>query len=836
MAASDQSSSMPSTKSTTTRPPDSAARKAGRRGGSNQELNTAQLSQAIGNLTNGVTYRVQVTAKNAAGYGTPSDEMSETPDTLALWSADMFVVEYTSVSIGAASADLFSYVGGSAGLQVKSLWSYTPGRDLRLSLGEGVLGAEGLTLQVGYLRLAFPGGSSGKSYFKWKDVDVDWEDGQTLAVRIGRNTLATGAPGISGAITIRVGETLTADTTGIADADGLDSATFSYQWVSNDGTTDSDIQDAIDSTYTPVPADEGKTIKVRVSFTDKRGFAESLTSPATVAVVPPTNTPATGAPTISGKVQVGETLTASTSDIEDANGLDGVTFSYQWLSVHETMETEIEGATDATYTLLPAEEGKTIRVQVSFTDGHGFPESLPSDATIPVAPPPEAPGPPLNLEVRNDENGKLTLSWEAPASDGGSAITGYAVRWKSGNEEYHASRKAAVSGLSSKVGGLTNGVEYTLLVTAVNKVGDGEAAEITATPRDTIPPELLTARVNGPTITLNYDEALDANSTPPTSAFSVMVGGTAREVSEVSISGSSVSLTLASAVTLDDTVALSYSAPQDTGEQRVQDTTGNHAPSFSEEPVANDTPTPNTRPTGAPTIGGNAQVGETLTAEVADIDDDNGLDNATFSYQWLADDAEIPGATSSSYTLTEDDEGKTIKVRVSFTDDEGNAESLTSDPTGEVEAEPNTEATGAPAITGVARVGETLTADTSGIDDDDGLTNVVFSYQWVRSDGGADSNIQDATGSIYTLVAADEGKAIKVVVSFTDAEGNAETLTSDATGEVEAKPNTKATGAPTIDGMARVGQTLTADTFGIHDDDGLNNVAFTRRASRSISL
>ena len=94
-----------------------------------------------------------------------------------------------------------------------------------------------------------------------------------------------------------------------------------------------------------------------------------------------------------------------------------------------------------------------------------------------------------------------------------------------------------------------------------------------------------------------------------------------------------------------------------------------------------------------------------------------------------------------------DDEGKTIKVTVSFTDAEGNHETLTSDPTGEVEAKPNIRATGAPAIDGIARVGETLTADTSGIDAADELTNVAFSYQWVRHDGGSDSNIQDATGS-----------------------------------------------------------------------------------------
>ena len=99
---------------------------------------------------------------------------------------------------------------------------------------------------------------------------------------------------------------------------------------------------------------------------------------------------------------------------------------------------------------------------------------------------------------------------------------------------------------------------------------------------------------------------------------------------------------------------------------------------------------------------------------------------------------------------------------------------------------PNSPATGAPTIGGIADVGEVLSADVAGIDDDNGLDNAAFSYQWLRSDGDAYTNIQDATGSTYTLVAADEGQTIKVKVSFTDDEGNAESLTSDPTGEVEA--------------------------------------------------
>ena len=77
------------------------------------------------------------------------------------------------------------------------------------------------------------------------------------------------------------------------------------------------------------------------------------------------------------------------------------------------------------------------------------------------------------------------------------------------------------------------------------------------------------------------------------------------------------------------------------------------------------------------------------------------------------------------------------------------------------------------------------------------------------------------------MVAADDGKTIKVQVSFTDDEGNKETLTSTATKTVsfavqQQTANSPATGAPTITGTAQVGETLTAETTGIADDDGLS--------------
>ena len=82
-------------------------------------------------------------------------------------------------------------------------------------------------------------------------------------------------------------------------------------------------------------------------------------------------------------------------------------------------------------------------------------------------------------------------------------------------------------------------------------------------------------------------------------------------------------------------------------------------------------PKANSPATGAPVINGTAQVGETLTADTSGIEDEDGLSNVSYSYQWLVADGDISGATGASYALADGDEGKTVKVTVSFTDDAG---------------------------------------------------------------------------------------------------------------------------------------------------------------------
>ena len=184
------------------------------------------------------------------------------------------------------------------------------------------------------------------------------------------------------------------------------------------------------------------------------------------------NSPATGGPTISGAPQVGETLTVGTSGIADEDGLDNVTFNYQWTAKDGNGDTNILGSTGSSYPIGVADVGKTIKVRVTFIDDADNDETLTSAATTAVtATVPDAPG---SLDVSHHDNGVLDASWEAPSSDGGSAITGYKVQWKetAGSWDFPADvTETTVTGTTCTITGLTDGMEYTVRVIATNDIG-----------------------------------------------------------------------------------------------------------------------------------------------------------------------------------------------------------------------------------------------------------------------------------------------------------------------------------------------------------------------------
>ena len=110
---------------------------------------------------------------------------------------------------------------------------------------------------------------------------------------------------------------------------------------------------------------------------------------------------------------------------------------------------------------------------------------------------------------------------------------------------------------------------------------------------DGVRPSLLSAAVDGSSLTLTYGEALDGGSRPVSGDFTVEVGGSGRSVTGVSISGSVVTMTLNPAVEHGDTgIRVSYSP----GARPLRDAVGNEARGLSSRSLTNTTGAPNTVP------------------------------------------------------------------------------------------------------------------------------------------------------------------------------------------------------------------------------------------------
>ena len=168
--------------------------------------------------------------------------------------------------------------------------------------------------------------------------------------------------------TASTGQTLSTSAT-TADPDGNGSIT-SYTWQSSsDGSNWTTI--GTSSTYTITSSEEGKSIRVVVAYTDGESHSESVTA-SSVSIAHVDSGDAVFA--ISGTTSVGQVLSASQSS-SDPDG-DG-TFSYQWQSSSDNSTwTNISGATNSTYTVSESEDGKYIRLVVTYTDSQNFSETV----------------------------------------------------------------------------------------------------------------------------------------------------------------------------------------------------------------------------------------------------------------------------------------------------------------------------------------------------------------------------------------------------------------------------------------------------------------------------
>ena len=499
-----------------------------------------------------------------------------------------------------------------------------------------------------------------------------------------------------------VGCTMNAHVSSIKDRDGWDESTFSYQWLADDA----EITGATDSSYTAADTDLGKTLKVRVSFTDGRGNEETLTSHAT-EVVRLRNFLPTGKPVILGTAEVGQTLRADVSNIKDRDGWDESTFSYQWLAD----DAEITGATDFSYLVADTDLGKTLKVRVSFTDGRGNEETLTSHATrvvrlrnfLPTGKPvilgTAEVGQTLRVDVSgiSDPNGMTNAAFTYQWMNTG---------WTESNEYTLADRD--------------EGRRIWLQAAYTDDAGHRHVLESASTGRVAARPS--STATGAPTIngTAQVGEVLEVDTSGIADAdglANVTFSYQWLSSRDTEIGGATSSTYTLQPSDEGKTISVQVSFTDDGGN-------GESLTSAATAAVAA-APTPNNPATGAPTINGTAQVGEVLEVDTSGIADADGLTNVSFTYQWMADDADISGATGSTYTLADSEEGKAIKVEVSFTDDASNDETLTSAATAAVAGAQPTEPPAKPRNLSATATHDsvTLTWDNPG---DDTITGYVI--------------------------------------------------------------------------------------------------------------
>ena len=632
--------------------------------------------------------------------------------------------------------------------------------------------------------------------YEWDDSALSWSDGEVISVSL-QVDVAAQFP--------EVGDTLLSGISDIADRNGLPDA-FAYQWRRYEGDQGTPISGATEGVYVLAPEDTGHRIGFRVSFTDDDDFPESLDS----SLTPVVNDLAKGKPSISGDLEVGQTLMADASAVTDRNGLPAA-FTYQWFRLDGDAWIAIQGATGSTYTLVSDDRGHRIMVRVTFTDGDGFPEEIDSVPTMGVEliNQPATGKPTVTVSGDLETESTLTADISGIADPNGLPDV-FSYQWSRGEGSDFSPIPGAMGSayiLAPEDGGLQIRVKVTFTDDAgflEEGLDPSDPTSVVNDPAGGQPVIIIGELRVGGKLRADTSGITDRNGLPDSFTYWWFRSDGTNDTL-IPASGSSV-------LALD---------PAEAGHRIKVEVSFTDQDGFSERVKSEFTPKVgviNHEATGKPTITGDLETGAELTAATKGIQDKNGLPG-TFAYQWFRSDgtgyAPIDEATESTYILASGDVGRRVKVRVTFTDNDGFSESLESDHTSPVAAK-NIAATGKPTISGELRTGAILEVDTSGIADRNGLPD-TFAYQWFRNDGTNETPIDEATMSSYTLASEDGGQRIKVQVTFTDDNGFSESRDSDLTAFI----NHAATGRPTISGSLVVGGTLTADPSEIADQNGL---------------
>jgi hypothetical protein len=528
---------------------------------------------------------------------------------------------------------------------------------------------------------------------------------------------------------------------------------YSYQWqrCNEHGEECADIVSATSSTYPTVGTDLVDTLRVIVTSTNTDGSASSTTAASEPITVPPTNL---SLPTISGTAEEGQELTADLGTWEGASG-----YGVEWQRCDEHGEECSEVEWGESYIVTAADIGHTLRVVVYGWNSAG--EVSATSAPIAVV---TGPTLPINLSVPTitgvAQDGQ-TLRASVGEWEGTPPLT-YAYQWQSCDPdslECHDIEGATSSGYTLGTADLETRLR--VVVTASNVAGSAQAISVASTeiepgaPSEQEAPSVIGDPVKGETL---HAEAGQWGGTENEVGYQWercnTTGGECADIAGATepdylLTEGDIGITLRVRVGVSNALGSVTAISPETDAIGATSTLMN---------------------TWAPSISGTPQSGQSLSANAGSW---LGIASIGYEYQWQKCDVygatceDITGAIIDSYTPSAENVGSAIRVRVSATE-EGGTVAETSTATQPVAATTAPVIEAPPGISGTGLVGDELVATTGVWSGEEPLS---YSYQWERCNeyGESCSTISGATTSTYTLTESDATRAVRVLVTATDA-------------------------------------------------------------------
>ena len=223
---------------------------------------------------------------------------------------------------------------------------------------------------------------------------------------------------------------------------------------------------------------------------------------------------------------------------------------------------------------------------------------------------------------------------------------------------------------------------------------------------------------------------------------------------------------------------------------------------------------------------------EPLIIDVSGISDSDGVGKIYVQWQKETSDGrwiDIFGATQQSFTPRQVHVGQTLRVQITFLDNQGNLETLFSSPSSPVQ-NVNDKPKGGPLLVGNAKEDASLIVDTSSVSDEDGIGEMQVI--WQRSKQGSDwQAFDDTTGEVLKLGQMHVNYAYRAIVAYLDGQDTREVMISSPS-DIVMNLDDPVEGEVVLSGEANENGTLMADTSQITDEDGVASLSVQWESSK----